>query len=114
MIHLGVYAAKHPQIRRSLEQLSDEEPLDSSHIQYLMDNSEIFTRALQGALAVPDWKTVEEGFRKAYEDTKSDPVRGQIRDPSVPKHLSKDTWAISACSVDGQQMQFGDSQIMFR
>ncbi|MFI5477257.1 glutaminase A [Streptomyces cacaoi] len=73
----------------------------------------LVSRALTGALAIPDFASFTSDVTEIYENLRSD-NKGSVADyiPQL-KRVPPDLFAISVCTVDGQQFSIGDSSRRF-
>jgi glutaminase len=71
-------------------------------------------KAITGQLAVPDWKAFTAQVRTIFEGIKRDVHDGSPADYiPILAEANPDWFSVSICTVDGQQFDYGDTDVGF-
>lgn len=101
-------------LRESLKSYTDSQEIDFYNFEKIINNNfDLITKSLKKDLMIPDFKCFCEEIEVIYKDLLS-LKDGKVADyiPQLEK-VDHDAFAISVCTVDGQQFSIGDSNISF-
>ena len=102
------------QMHNELSNYYDKQSITSVDFQNITSNNlYLIEKAVKVAMVIPDFKSFCKEITKLYEDIKS--IRGGEVADYIPqlKKVDEDAFAISICTVDGQQFSIGDDEIKF-
>jgi glutaminase len=73
----------------------------------------VIEKALAGEMVIPDFPTFRSEITRMFENQRTDD-RGKVADyiPQLSR-VSPDHWGASVCTVDGQRIDLGDSDVPF-
>ena len=97
-----------------LHDISDSEKINFDRFQQLvLPNVTIIEKALTGDLVIPDFASFKKNIRSIYDEIKL-MNGGKVADyiPQLAR-FDPDYFAISVCSIDGQQLHIGDCDIAY-
>ncbi|NQY74697.1 MAG: glutaminase A [Candidatus Margulisbacteria bacterium] len=106
-----------PRIKDTVKQLSKFKDTESINPKQFHDtivqNITLIERALKGDLIIPDFPSVTGKIKEIFEEVASI-KRGEVADyiPQLAR-VNPNYYAISICSVDGQQFHLGDNSIPY-
>lgn len=102
------------QMHSELNNYFDKQPITASDFQKIThQNFALIEKAIKGDMVIPEFKTFCKEITKIYKSLKSN-KGGKVADyiPQLKK-VDPDAFAISVCTVDGQQFSIGDDDIHF-
>ena len=97
-----------------LKEFKDTEKISLKQFhEIVVQNITLIEKALKGDLIIPDFKSFTDKITEIYNDVKSN-NGGNVADyiPQLAR-VSPDYYAISICTVDGQQFNIGDHNKLY-
>lgn len=99
--------------RSHLDEIGDS-PIDEQTFEAMLDSSgSLVSRAIRGELVIPEFDQFAQQIRTIFDDVKS------IEDGDVADYIPQlarvpaDSFAVSICTIDGQQLRLGDTNFGF-
>ena len=99
---------------QNLKQFKDTEPISSKQFHsIIVQNITLVEKALKGDLIIPDFESFSTRIKTIFEEIQSDKI-GNVADyiPQLAR-VSPEHYAISLCTVDGQQFHMGDYDVPY-